>query len=169
MFKKKKSDPFERLGKDVKRVLTIQSIFHYGDLIEDKYTCYGENVSPPIKVSGVPDGTKSLALLMYDVDAPTGVVYHWVLYNIPVVQEIPENLPKEPTTQFGIHGVNDFGSVGYHGPCPKVGDKVHHYIILMLALKTILKLKPKAKAEEVIGKARGSVLGYGVTMFTYKR
>lgn len=169
MFKKKRSDPFERLGKDIKRVLTIESSFHYGDLIDDKYTCYGDNVSPPIRVSGIPDGTKSLALLMYDVDAPTGVAYHWVLYNTPVVQEIPENLPKEPTTQFGSQGINDFGSIGYNGPCPKAGDRKHHYIIMMLALKTDLKLKPKARAEEVLAKARGKILGYGVTMFTYIR
>lgn len=167
LFKKKRRDPFEQLGKTLNRVLTIDSVFIYGDYIPDKYTCKGEDVSPPLRISGIPDKTGSLVIVLYDVDTQAGVFYHWTLYNAPVVNEIPEAIPKEPITQYGLQGLNDFGKVGYNGPCLKEGEKPHHYIILVLAIRDKLKLKPSAKPEIVIDSVRNRVLGYGVSMFIY--
>ncbi|MEM1662206.1 MAG: YbhB/YbcL family Raf kinase inhibitor-like protein [Desulfurococcaceae archaeon] len=167
MFGKKRRDPFEILGKSITRTLNIESVFIYGDFIPDKYTCRGEDLSPPLSITGIPENTNSLVVIVYDVDVPTGVFYHWTLYNAPVVNEIPEGIPKEPSTQYGFQGLNDFGKIGYCGPCPKEGDKIHHYIILVLAVTGKLKLKPGAKPENILESIRNRVLGYGVSMFVY--
>ena len=100
--------------------------------------CTGQNISPALEWANAPAGTKSFAVTMYDPDAPTGSGWwHWVMYNIPAgTTSLPagagngRNAPRGST-----QGPTDFGSKGYGGPCPPVGDKPHHYHITVFALK----------------------------------
>lgn len=100
--------------------------------------CAGQNISPALQWSNPPAGTKSFAVTIYDPDAPTGSGWwHWVMYNIPASTTSlaagagnGRNAPRGST-----EGVTDFGTKGYGGPCPPVGDKPHHYHITVFALK----------------------------------
>ena len=141
-----------------------------GSIIPRKYTCSGEDVSPPLVIENIPEKTKALALIMYDPDAPGGIFYHWVLYDVPANARVvlPEALPRTPVTDYGVQGLNSFKALGYGGPCPPPGSK-HRYYILVLALDAKLGLKPGATAGKVLGKARGHILAYGVLLGYYSR
>ncbi len=144
--------------------------FTNGSRIPGKYTCVGEDVSIPITIGNTPPNTKSLLLIMYDPDAPYHVFYHWILYNIPASTiEIPEGLEKTGETEYGLQGVNDFGKVGYGGPCPSPGHGVHRYVVLVLALDKELDLDTKASLDQVISQASGHVIAYGYIIGTYSR
>ena len=127
--------------------------FENGGTIPQKYGYKNENLSIPLKISEIPDGTKSLALIMDDPDA-MGVVgkvwVHWVLWNIsPNTKEIQENLIPENS----IEGKTDFGEIGYGGPAPP--DKKHTYIFKLYALDITLNLKQgstKTEVEELMKK-----------------
>ena len=116
--------------------------FKAGEMIPKKYTCDGVNISPPLKWTGVPSKTKSLALICDDPDAPVGTWVHWVLYDLPVgVHELPEAVPPKKILKNGIkQGVNDFRKIGFGGPCPPKGT--HRYFFKLYALDTLLNLKP---------------------------
>jgi len=99
--------------------------------------CGGENISPMLKWGGIPENTKSFAVTMFDPDAPTGHGWwHWMMINIPTeITELPENAGS-PTSEFfdiGLQTVNDYGEIGYGGPCPPPGP-AHRYIITVYAL-----------------------------------
>jgi Raf kinase inhibitor-like YbhB/YbcL family protein len=108
--------------------------------VYDGFGCSGRNISPALRWSGAPAGTKSVAVTMYDPDAPTGSGWwHWVVINIPAaVSELPEGAGNASGTMPGnaIQGRTDFGTAGYGGPCPPAGDKPHRYIFTAFALKT---------------------------------
>ena len=138
--------------------------------IPAKYTCDGANVSPPLKWSNAPKGTKSFVLICLDPDAPSGTFTHWIIYNIPpTITKLPENLAKVGESKSGIRqGKNDFGKIGYDGPCPPKGDP-HHYQFQFSALKTKLTLKAGAslaQLETAIGENR---LGEAETNGTYQK
>lgn len=115
--------------------LKIRSVaFSDGGHIPAKYTCEGENVSPPLEFTGIPENTKSLALIVEDPDAPRGVYDHWVVWNIPPNQQIAEN------SQPGIGGKNSFGNTNYGGPCPPSGS--HRYFFKIYALDIELDIRP---------------------------
>jgi Raf kinase inhibitor-like YbhB/YbcL family protein len=100
--------------------------------------CTGQNVSPALEWSGAPAGTKSFAVTMYDPDAPTGSGWwHWVMYNIPAsTTGLVAGAGNNRNAPSGsVQGTTDFGTKGYGGPCPPVGDKPHHYHITVFALK----------------------------------
>lgn len=104
------------------------------------FGCSGKNISPALRWSGAPSGTKSFAVTVYDPDAPTGSGWwHWVIFNIPgTALELPEgagNAGGKPPVG-AVQGRTDFGSPGYGGPCPPAGDKPHHYVFTVFALKT---------------------------------
>ncbi|MFQ5751652.1 MAG: YbhB/YbcL family Raf kinase inhibitor-like protein, partial [bacterium] len=101
--------------------------FEEGGMIPDKYTCDGADISPPLKWESIPDSTRSLALISDDPDAPMGTWVHWVVYNLPATKrELPENVPPRETLADGTkQGKNDFGKIGYGGPCPPGGT--HRY------------------------------------------
>ena len=123
-----------------------------------------------MKIEGVPENTVELALIMYDPDAPIGTFYHWLLYKIPSDKtELPENIPKDKVTEYGVQGVNDFGNIGYGGPCPPHGHGRHRYYFLVVALKEKIDLEPGASVEDLLKAIRGKILGYGVLMGTYSR
>ena len=109
--------------------------FGNGDYIPVKYTCDGEDVSPPLLFLDPPEETQSFAIIVDDPDAPVGVFTHWVIYDIPGTFEgLPEDVPPVPELEYGIkQGINDFKRIGYGGPCPPHG-KVHRYFFVLFAL-----------------------------------
>ncbi|WP_069808043.1 YbhB/YbcL family Raf kinase inhibitor-like protein [Vulcanisaeta thermophila] len=149
----------------------ISPAFKYGERIPRKYTCDGEDVSPPLQWSGTPQGTKSLVLIMEDPDAPIGLFTHWVLYNIPPTRnELPENVAKNPTVEgIGLQGINDFGRVGYGGPCPPRGHGPHRYFFRLYALDITLNLRPRASRNDVLNAIKNHVIGTAEYMGTYSR
>jgi hypothetical protein len=147
------------------------SAFAEGATIPQEYTCKGKDVSPPLKWSGVPSETKSLALIMDDPDAPMGTWVHWVLYDLPPsMTELPEGLSKKEhiAAGSGKEGVNDFKRSGYGGPCPPAG-KPHRYFFKLYALDTALDLKPGAKKKDLERAMEKHILAQGQLMATYKR
>ncbi len=107
--------------------ITIRS-FKNGGYIPKVYSCEGEDTSPEISVSGVAEG-KYYMLIMNDPDAPMGLFTHWVIYNMQLdSKQMHENIEKAPITKENFYqGYNDFGKLGYGGPCPPKGDNPHHY------------------------------------------
>jgi Raf kinase inhibitor-like YbhB/YbcL family protein len=117
---------------DISPGATISRVQIYGN-------CDGNNVSPELRWSGAPAATKSFALTLYDPDAHGGW-WHWVVFNIPKDQDVLKQNAGDPDRTLlpgaATEGTNDFGSVGYGGPCPPAGDKPHHYIFTLWALDT---------------------------------
>ncbi|HOS96075.1 MAG TPA: YbhB/YbcL family Raf kinase inhibitor-like protein [Deltaproteobacteria bacterium] len=145
------------------------SAFRHGSEIPQLYTCQGKDISPPLAWSGVPAGTRSLALICEDPDAPIGTWVHWVYYNIPVtLTALPEAMPKtERPAPGGIHGKSSFKDFGYGGPCPPWGT--HRYYFRLYALDTSLTLEPGATKKDMLKAIQGHVLGTAELMGTYKK
>jgi Raf kinase inhibitor-like YbhB/YbcL family protein len=139
------------------------SAFEADGRIPVKYTCDGEDLSPPLAWSGAPQGTQSFAMIMDDPDAPPGTWVHWVLYDLPATtRELPEGLPKNETLDDGsVHGicwgVSSFNRVGYYGPCPPPGSP-HRYFFKLYALDAKLALDPRATKDDVVKAMEGHVL-----------
>src|SRR6201982_953748 len=126
--------------------------FQAGGDIPAKFTCNGTNVSPELKISGVPNEAKSLVLIVDDPDAPRGLFTHWIAWNIdPKATDIAENSPQAGA----IQGTNDFGKPNYGGPCPPSGT--HRYFFKLFALDTKLDLKPTARRAELDAAMKGLV------------
>ena len=123
----------------------VSPAFDEGGPIPDTYTCNGENVSPPIQWAGVPDGAVELVLTLLDPDAPAGVFTHWTVYGIdPATTGFPGGAVPEGTSQ----GLNDFGEIGYRGPCPPEGES-HRYVFTLATLAEPSGLEPGASPREV--------------------
>jgi len=137
--------------------------------IPSKYTCDGENISPPLKWSGVPEGTRSFALIFDDPDAPAKTWVHWVLYNIPGDRrELEERVPATDTLADGaMHGTTDFREKSYGGPCPPSG--AHRYLMKLYALDTELELGPGASKQELLDAMEGHVLDRAELTANYTR
>ncbi|MDW8326466.1 MAG: YbhB/YbcL family Raf kinase inhibitor-like protein [Anaerolineales bacterium] len=144
--------------------------FTEGSPIPAQYTCDGRDVSPPLRWSGAPEGVRSFALIADDPDAPAGTWVHWVLYNLPAnTIELPEGIPPtESVAGGGRQGRNDFGRLGYGGPCPPRG-KPHRYFFKLYALDTMLDLPARATKQDVERAMRGHILAEGQLMGTYQR
>ncbi len=150
--------------------ITITSTaFTEGSMIPRDYTCDGEDISPPLTWSGVPDGTKSLALICDDPDAPMGTWVHWVLFNIPAhIMELPTKIPPEKIIQNGAkHGMNDFRKLGYGGPCPPGGT--HRYYFKLYALDTEINLEAGITKAQLLKTMEGHILAEGQLMGKYTR
>ncbi len=153
--------------------MTIQvssSAFTEGAPIPARYTCEGQDVSPPLKWSNIPQNAKSIALIADDPDAPVGTWVHWVLYNLPpTVTELPEGVPTTDTlANSARQGRNDFQRTGYGGPCPPRGSP-HRYFFKIYALDAMLSLKPGATKKDLLKAMEGHILAEGQLMGTYKR
>ena len=146
------------------------SAFSEGEPIPARHTCDDKNVSPPLKWSGAPPGTKSLALIVEDPDAPAGTWVHWVLFDLPAnTSELPEDLPKGQRLPNGAkQGLNDFKHLGYGGPCPPQG-KLHRYVFKLYAVDSSLDLKPGATKKELEQAMEKHILAQGQLIGTYKR
>ncbi|MBN2453880.1 MAG: YbhB/YbcL family Raf kinase inhibitor-like protein [Candidatus Omnitrophica bacterium] len=142
--------------------LTVTSAaFDDGGMMQDRQGYNYENVSPQIAWLKTPAGTKSIALICDDPDAPGGDWVHWVIFNIPATAGgLPEGVPHgEMLPDGSIQGVNDFDLLGYDGPAPPSG--VHRYIFKVFALDTILGLKPGASKAQLLKAMGGHVLAEG--------
>jgi Raf kinase inhibitor-like YbhB/YbcL family protein len=144
--------------------------FADGAAIPSKYTCDGENISPPVAWGKFPEKTKSLALVCDDPDAPAGTWVHWVIFNIPpIFNALSEKAPPEEILPPGTkQGRNDFNRIGYGGPCPPRGNP-HRYFFKLYALDTKLSVHPGATKKELMAAIEGHILAQGQLMGTYKR
>ena len=131
-----------------------------GEAVDVRYTCDGEDVSPALAWKGVPEGTKELALVVDDPDAPGGTFTHWLLWGLDAAMtSLPEGVGSSIASL--VSGKNDFGSTGYGGPCPPRGPR-HRYVFRLLALRNPVALEPgvdrpsfdQAVAPHVIAEAR---------------
>jgi len=129
--------------------------------IPRKYTCDGDNVNPALNISGVPEATKSLVLIMDDPDAPMGTWDHWIVWNIPPTNKIEEN------TVPGVEGMNDSRKHSYSGPCPPSGT--HRYFFKVYALDTKLNLAPNSRKKDVEKAMKGHILAQGELVGLYSR
>lgn len=135
--------------------------FAHGELIPQKYTCDGDDVSPPLEISNIPENTVSLALIVEDPDAPNGVFYHWLVWNIPPSPTIGQAINP------GISGTNDFGKTGYGGPCPPSGT--HRYYFKLYALDAELDIAPGAGKDELANAIEGHILATAELMGRYQK
>lgn len=143
--------------------------FQEGCAIPKKYTCDGEDISPPLEWGSVPDDAMTLALISDDPDAPNGTWVHWVLYNLPAhIMEIAENLPLDGQLENGtMQGQNDFKKIGYGGPCPPSGT--HRYVFKLYALDKELDLAPGATKKQLLQAMEGHILDRAQFTATYSK
>lgn len=130
--------------------------------IPTKYTCDGDNVSPPLRIDGIPDGTAALALVVDDPDAPSGTWDHWIAYDIPVVSSIPEDVGE-----LGTPGINSWGTTGYGGPCPPSGT--HRYFFTVYALDAELGLPAGSDKAALLDALDGNTVAEATLLGRYSR
>jgi len=146
----------------------VSSAFADGAAIPRRFTCDGEDLSPPLRWSEVPEGTKSLVLLCDDPDAPGGTWHHWAVYDIPpAVTEFAVNAAQNAKMK---QAVNDFRKVGYGGPCPPNGHGPHHYHFRLLALSMdYLQAKANASCRDIEREARKHAIAEAILVGWYER
>lgn len=151
------------------KISVTSSAFKEGEMIPSKYTCDGDDISPPIDWLGVPAEAKSIAMISDDPDAPMGTWVHWVIFNIPPqAKGLSENVPAKESLEDGsIQGVNDSHKIGYGGPCPPSG--VHRYYFKVYALDVSLQLKPGITKKALESAMKGHILAEGQLMGRYRR
>ena len=139
----------------MKQLKVTSSEFEDNQYIPEKYTCTGEGINPPLSIEGIPEGTKSLTLILDDPDAPAGTFDHWVIWNIsPAQTKIAEH------TALGIEGLNSDKEQGYTPPCPPPG-KPHRYIFRVYALDIMLTLGAESTKKDLEKAVKGHVLAEG--------
>jgi len=143
--------------------------FGEGGMIPRENTCDGRDISPELQWAAVPEGSQSLALIVDDPDAPSGTFVHWVLYNLPPDRhELTENMPHDEILPNGARqGINDFGRIGYGGPCPPSGT--HRYYFTLYALDTDLDLPAGETKARLLEAMDNHVLAKGQLMGKYQR
>lgn len=153
----------------VPTIEVTSTAFSKGEMIPAKYTCDGDDLSPPLAWEGVPAAAESLALISDDPDAPKGTWVHWVLYNLPPeTRTLPEGVPPDATLPSGAkQGITDFRRLGYGGPCPPGG--IHRYYFKIYALDTLLQLASAATKADVEQAMAGHILASGQLMGRYQR
>jgi len=141
--------------------------------IPKRYSSEAKDHSPPLQWEGAPKETKCFALICEDPDAPMGTFVHWVLFGLPsTATGLPENVSKTETVPSlgGVkQGMNDFGRIGYGGPCPPRGHGVHHYHFRLHALDAELNLHPRATKKQVEDAMSGHILAQAELVGTYER
>ena len=138
--------------------------FEHGEPIPRRNTCEGEDLAPPLSWSGAPEGTRSLALIVDDPDAPAGTFTHWLGWGLdPGAQGLGEGEAAP------VEGQNDFGTSGYRGPCPPPGHGRHRYFFRLYALDSELDLRPGADKRELERGLEGHTLGVAELVGTYER
>lgn len=159
-------------GRPMTMMLT-STVFLPGGAIPARYTCEGQNLSPPLLWSGLPAGTKSLALIVDDPDAPDPAApkttwVHWVMYNLPPgLTDLAEGVPLHSLPAGTLHGLNDWQRSGYGGPCPPIGrHRYFHKLYALDALLPDLGQPTKARLEQAM---RGHILGHAELVGTYQK
>jgi Raf kinase inhibitor-like YbhB/YbcL family protein len=152
-----------------KEMNLVSNSFAEGEFIPPLYTCDGANISPPLSWSGLPKGTRSLALICDDPDAPGGDFVHWVLFNIPPeVGGVEEGQPRNGSGPGGsVQGMTDFGRPGYGGPCPPRGT--HRYYFRLFALDAMLEGGTESTKSDLMYRMEGRVLARCTLMAYFKR
>lgn len=147
-------------GGEIHSITVTSKAFTMGGMIPVDYTCDGKEVSPPLTWSAPPAGTKGIALVVDDPDAPGGVFTHWLVFNIPPeTVTLAENV--DPATLGAKVGTNDFRAVSYRGPCPPKGDGMHAYRFTVYAVDAPLQANDGAVRADVDAALSNHVLGYG--------
>jgi Raf kinase inhibitor-like YbhB/YbcL family protein len=147
------------------------SAFTDGDRLPKRYSCDGDDMSPPLAWSGAPADTRSFAIFCDDPDAPSGTFHHWAAYDIPkTTHELPENFATNVARSLVLQGVNDFGKAGYGGACPPKGHGEHHYHFKVMALDCgHLDTHGKARCADIEATAREHCLAEAELIGTYSR
>jgi hypothetical protein len=145
------------------------SAFASGQPIPRKYSCDGQDVSPPLAWGEPPQPTRSFALIADDPDAPGGTFVHWVVYNIPAAsRSLPEGVPKVgKLADESVQGSSSWQRLGYGGPCPPGGT--HRYDFKLYALDTTLALPSGAGKQRLLEAMEGHILAQAELMGTYRR
>lgn len=154
-------------------LILSSTAFKNGGEIPSKYTCEGEDISPPLRWTGVPEATRSLVLIVDDPDAPDPkepkmTWVHWVLYNLPSnISTLPEDVLSTKLPPGAAEGLNDWKRAGYGGPCPPIGR--HRYFHKLYALDKVLKgLDIPAKAN-VLSAMEGHIIAQTLLVGTYQK
>jgi Raf kinase inhibitor-like YbhB/YbcL family protein len=160
--------PQEEQSQEMAFELTSTAFAHEG-AVPSKYTCDGDDVSPPLEWGAPPASTQSLALIMDDPDAPAGTWVHWVLYDLPAeARTLSEAISSDADLPAGgRHGTNSWGRTDYGGPCPPSGT--HRYFFKLYALDTVLGLDAGASKEQLLQAMEGHILTQTELMGTYAR
>lgn len=152
--------------------LTLRSdAFEDDGALPIRYTCDGENLSPPLSWGNVPEGTKTFAIVMDDLDVRGRIFCHWLVFNIDgEVQDLGEGLPRTQQLPHhrGTQGRNDFSDIGYRGPCPPPNGG-HRYRISLYALDTTIDAKPGTTRAHLFDVMEGRQLGFAHLTGTYHR
>ncbi len=149
--------------------LKVESVFENGGFIPKRYTCDGEDVSPPLTFKNLSENARSIAIVVEDPDAPMGTFTHWIIYNIPPTDKIPEGIPKGKVIEKpfkAMQGRNDFGFYGYGGPCPPSGT--HRYYFKVYVLDEMLEWREYSK-DELMNEIQKHTIQYGEIMGRYSR
>ena len=157
-------------SKTSQNFILTSSVFHAGAEIPRKYTCDGEDVSPPLRWQDAPVGTKAFSIIADDPDAPGGTWVHWVIYDLPAeTKELREGVAKtEKITGGGNQGINDFRKVGYGGPCPPPGS-AHRYFFKLYALDAATNLNTRSTKQQLLDVLKPHLLGEADLVGRYKR
>lgn len=152
------------------KLAVSSTAFADGQPIPVKYTCQGDDISPPLHWDQPPPAAKSFVLICDDPDAPAGSWVHWVLYNLPAsIVSLPENTPPTEILPEGARqGSNSFDKIGYGGPCPPKG-KAHRYFFKVYALDITLSIEGHSTKEQVLDRMQGHIVAEGQLMGLYRR
>lgn len=139
--------------------------------IPPQYTCEGSGISPALRWEEIPKGTKSLALIVDDPDAPAGTWVHWLVYNIPPdAKTLPQGVPTlENLPHHVLQGRNSFHKIGYGAPCPPPGHGPHRYFFRLYALDALLDIRPGIDRRELEEAMKGRILGRAELMGRFER
>jgi len=160
-------------AEEIMMLILKSSAFDNDGKIPSRYTCEGEDVSPPLEWTGVPETARSLVLIIDDPDAPDPkapkrIWVHWVLYNIPPdVSGLPEGIVPSKYPPGTVEGLNDWGRIGYGGPCPPIGR--HRYFHKLYALYTVLEEMNTPTRAMVESAMKGHVIAQAELMGTYQK
>lgn len=148
------------------------SAFQQGGSIPSQYTCEGKDISPPLSWSGLPNNTRSVAMIVDDPDAPDPakpqrVYVHWVVYNMPAQTSLAENASKNGMPPGAVQGKNDWGKPEYGGPCPPIGR--HRYFFKLYALDTKLTGVTNVTKADLENAMKGHIVDSGELMGTYQK
>jgi Raf kinase inhibitor-like YbhB/YbcL family protein len=154
----------------MEKISILSSAFEDGEEIPIECTCFGKDISPELSWSKVPNETKSITIIMEDVDTPKRPMTHWIIFNIPAkIQNLPEGVPKGGQLKDGIkQGRTDFNELGYEGPCPQSG-KAHRYYFRIYALDKMLEIMAGSMRGQVENFIAGHILAEGDIVGIYTR
>jgi Raf kinase inhibitor-like YbhB/YbcL family protein len=153
-------------------ILTSEA-FTDNSAIPEKYTCQGDDISPPLHWQGVPEGTQSLLLIVDDPDAPDPKApkmtwVHWLLYNLPPdINSLPEHTRTGDLPAGTKEGLNDWKRIGYGGPCPPIGR--HRYFFKLYALDTVLEDMQQPTKSQLEAAIQGHILAKAELIGTYQK